>query len=669
MTRRSLDTVVRVRTFFGELWERALLRGNFAAMSFLICAAFVTVLSGAIVLSLTGIDVKAEGDGFLQALWEVLLRAMSPDQLTGQDTWSARLILLAVTVFGLLLFSTLISITNSSLTQRFEQVRRGRRPIHLQGHIALLNWNEFGFRVLREIAEANSGSASARRVTILCDQDPLELLRHIQANFRDHAQRGGGDTKWLRKPETWITVRRGKGHHTTDLLNLAAIGEADGAIVLQDEETDDSHVVRCVLAISAALRSQGQDSSRLAKDLPVVTFNSRSPLATRLDSRLTTITSSIRRDNHRHLNYVSLSPDEIRAGIETQVARHRGLSYAYQDLLDFGGEELYILDPPHGFTTFGEAFLGLLRCIPIGIAVADSVDLWPDWSSDITHKAICVLARDRRQTSLRNRVILSSLPTIRARGRPPLSEKENFLFVGWNESADQLRTSLMGIVAKGSSLKVLLRERDERPTDMKFGDTEIQLFQRHHNDPLDDFIFLDGINHVVVFADMNVTPQQSDAQALIDLFACRHYADRLANPDRRFTIVGELRRRSSRHVAGVRLADDLLISESLMAAAATQLVFEPRLEKVITSLLSSSNPVELITLRLSRLGSESETSWYELRLRLARTTGEIAIGIRTTLNGDPTVILNPDANFTVTASDEVVILSKCDRGSPGIAVP
>ena len=70
-----------VRNRFDDAWERALLRGNLAAFSFLIIGATAVVLIGTIVLVLTNIDINAKNDGFVHAAWELLLRAMSPDQL------------------------------------------------------------------------------------------------------------------------------------------------------------------------------------------------------------------------------------------------------------------------------------------------------------------------------------------------------------------------------------------------------------------------------------------------------------------------------------------------------------------------------------------------------------------------------------------------------------
>ena len=649
-----------VRNHINDAWERALLRGNFAAFSFLVIGATVVVLTGTIVLTLTNIDINAKNEGFVHSAWELLLRAMSPDQLSDQNTWSGRAILLIVILFGLLLFSTLVSISNSSLSQRLESVRRGRRPIDIQNHIAILNWNEFGYRVLREIATANQNADSPHKVSILCDQDPLELMRTIEANFSGHSR--ANDSKWLRNPDKWITIRRGLGHHTEDLINLASIDRASGALVLHEEETDDSQVVRCVLAIGAALRSKGNSAQKIKSLLPVITFNSSSKLANSLDYRLTTISNSIHQDDYRHINYIPLSPEEIKVGIETQVARHRGLSYVYQDLFDFDSEELYIIDPPHGISCFGEAFNFSTESTPLGVIDSSGTNLWPDWSLQTTSLPIIFLARDRVKARKQNSKSDLSLNGMRGVGRPPTADLENFLFVGWNESAEQLRLSLPEVTADGSQLTVILQSDDPKPVDIGFGSSTLRIVLRDDQDPLDDFNFLEKINHVVVFASMQKSAQESDAQVLTDLLACRHYADHISDKNRRFTIVGELRRRSSRYVAGVRLADDLLISETLMAAAATQLVFEPRIEGIIDALLSKSSPVELVTVPFFQICDMPSICWSELRLRIARETGEIAIGYRTVINSDPSVTLNPSASITLQPDDEIILLSRKSYG-------
>jgi hypothetical protein len=208
-----------------------------------------------------------------------------------------------------------------------------------------------------------------------------------------------------------------------------------------------------------------------------------------------------------------------------------------------------------------------------------------------------------------------------------------------------------------------LRTSQAGPTDFSFGASKINVIRRDLLDPLDDPEFLSRFHHVVVFADMETSAQMSDAQVLTDLIMCRHHADAIADTTRRFTIVGELRRRSSRYVAGVRLADDLLISDSLMAAAATQLVIQPELESVLIGLLSVENPAEIITVPLNSLDDVATgSSWAAVQNAVAVSTGEIALGYREDVDGVAHVVLNPPKDARVPLSVELIVLSQASVG-------
>lgn len=651
----------KVRNAASDAWEKALLRGFFAPLAFLTAGALLVVFVSAIALSILQVDVNSSGNGFWHLAWEVLLRAMSPDQLTNQDSWAGRLSLFIVTLFGLLIVSTLISISNVAVAQRLENLRKGKKPVSLEGHIALINWNDFGFRVLREIAEANSSISNTRKVVILCDEDPLELRNAIRSNFSSHIDRSHPAAWWLKHPDAWISIRRGLGHHTNDLSQLSAIDRASGAIVFQKEDADEAQALRSVLAINAVLRSQTGTTTTGQSALPVVTFNPNADLVHTLDRRLEIVALSAHRRDHRQINYIPLSPDEIRSGIETQVARHRGLSAVYQDLLDFGGEELYIVASPPGVKTFGEYFQRANEAIPLGVISEGKVDLWPDWSADLSGKSVIVLATDRPRATRLATVVDAGAEVLRARsaGRKPRSQPENFLFIGWSMSAEELRIALPKLLPVRSTLTVLLRASQVGPADLSFGASTINVIYRDRLDPLDEPDFLSNYHHVVVFAEMEASAQKSDAQVLTDLIMCRHYADAIEDTSRRFTIVGELRRRSSRYVAGVRLADDLLISDSLMAAAATQLVLQPELESVLAGLLSVDDPVEIITVPLESFNAISpESSWTEIQNRVAALTGEIALGYREDVDGVGRVVLNPSKKSNIPLSAELIVLSR-----------
>ena len=654
------------RNRINNLINWSLARGNFLAIALLMLITGSIVLVGTLILGLWHIDLEPtppyQTKGFFNIAWEVLLRAMSPDQLSNNHKWSARISLLIITVFGLLIVSTLISILNSVIERRMEFMHRGRGAVSLSGHIVVLNWNRFGIRVIREIANSAEPGHPPRRVTVLCDDDPISLMHEISAALAadEDIERSPLHKRYIRHPEKWITIRRGSATNTTDLANLTSINNAHSVIILQNDDDRESRTIRTVLAIDATLAKHSQDIvSEEQIPLPVVTFVEHHALATRLDARLSLIANHAER-NRRYLNYIPLSPDDIRHGIETQVSRHRGLSAVYQDLLNFGGHELYLVSGESIGGTFGEFLSRSEHGTPLCLMYGSGVDFWPSWDQPLLNMQVVVLAEN--QTAAHQNVANHSTSQIsgaRNNGRHQDIVAENFLFVGWNESSFSLANSLQKILPNGSGLSIILRSDDETPDISTFSGLPIQIFDSHTPDPLDDAEFLRTIDHVVVFADENVTAGESDATVLVDLVACRHHVNQINDPERRFTVVAELRRRSSRYVADVRLADDLLVNDSLMASTAVQLAFAPALEPILMALLSIDELVELVTRHINKLDSNLVgKTWQDLIVGVARETGEIALGFRRVVNDEPEVVLNPQRYEIVMAQDEIVLLSK-----------
>ena len=543
-----------------------------------------------------------------------------------------------------------------------EFMHRGRGAVSLSGHIVVLNWNRFGIRVIREIVNSAEPGHPPRQVTVLCDDDPISLMHEIAAALaaNEEIERSTLHRRYIRHPEKWITIRRGSATNTTDLAHLTSINNAHSVIILQRDEDYESRTIRTVLAIDATLAKHSQEI--FPKDqipLPVITFVEHHALATRLDARLSLIANRAEK-NRRYLNYIPLSPDDIRHGIETQVSRHRGLSAVYQDLLNFGGHELYLVDGESIGGTFGEFLSQSEHATPLCLMNSSEVDFWPNWDQPLLNMQVVVLAENRADAH-QNVATHSTAHISGARniGRHQDILTEKFLFVGWNRSSLSLANSLEKILPNGSGLSVILRARYDAPDVSTFSGLPIQIFESHAPDPLDDADFLQTIDHVVVFADENATAGESDATVLVDLVACRHHVNQINDPERRFTVVAELRRRSSRYVADVRLADDLLVNDSLMASTAVQLAFAPALEPILMALLSIDELVELVTRHINKLDANLVgKTWQDLIVGVARETGEIALGFRRDVNDEPEVVLNPKRNEIVMAQDEIVLLSK-----------
>jgi hypothetical protein len=655
-----------LRNRINNLINRSLSRGSFLAIALLMAMTGLIILLGTLILGIWHVDLETKTDGIINVAWEVLLRAMSPDQLATNQKWPARIILLVITLVGLLLVSTLISILNSVIERRMEFLHRGRGEVHLSNHIVVLNWNKFGIRVIREIANSAEPGHSPRQVAVLCEEDPISLMHDISASLATDKELETSiiHKRYLRHPEKWITIRRGAATNTSDLAHLTSINKAHSVIILQNQEDFESRTIRSVLAIDSTLAKDSQNAmpnKQLA--LPVVTFVEHHALATRLDARLSLIANRADQ-NRRYLNYIPLSPDDIRHGIETQVSRHRGLSAVYQDLLNFGGQELYLVDGQTIGGTFGEFLSRSEHATPLCLMNGSHVDFWPNWDQPISNMQVVVLAEN--QTHAQRNVIAHSTFQIkgaRGNGRHLNIVSENYLFVGWNKSSLRLANSLEEILPNNSQLNIILRSSDATPEISTFSGLPIQIFDCHAPDPLDDAEFLKTIDHVVVFADENATAGESDAMVLVDLVACRHHVNQINDLQRRFTVVAELRTRSSRYIAGVRLADDLLVNDSLMASTAVQLAFTPELEPIFMALLSIDDPVELVTRHINKLDSNLVgMTWQDLIVRVAQETGEIALGFRRVVNDEPEVLLNPIRTTILQSQDEVVLLSQRNQG-------
>lgn len=650
----------KIRYRLNDVIDRSLIRGSLVSISVLTLGAVLVVFLGTVILGAWHVDLETQDRGILNTAWEVLLRALSPDQLANNTKWSARIVLLGITLFGLLLVSTLISILNSLISHRVESIHRGRSTVDLTDHLVLLNWSEFGPHVLFEIASTETLVRHRQRVAVLTTQSPIEIMESIRDHFRNirtdskHLQ----SNRFLRHPERWVTIRRGNTTSIDDLQSLSGIHLAAAVIILENNTDDSSFGPRVVLAVNEALsRNQITGTSSSMTDLPVVTFAANSELAHRLDRRLTEI-AKLSSSTRRHINYIPISPQQIQHGIEVQVSRHRGLSAVYQDLVNFDDQEFYVVPGSRFDCTFGELLSNSRSSIPIALIGDGGLITWPDWSTPLASYQVIVLAQD--QSSAESVPVRSGTRLLSKRGEGPQSDpgaSEAFLFIGWTKAAEGLSRSLDAILPKHSTLTVLTRDGESPPSPSLFCETEIVVIHQSSSDPLDSPDFLDSFDHVVVFSNDSLSDEEADAEVLIDLLACRMHADQLTTRIRRFTIVAEVRREETRRIAGLRLADDLLVNDSLVASTAVQLATSPNLEPIFTALLSSEDPIEIVTLASPTRGLGLRQTWGDVLLSNAERTGEIAIGFRRDSEGDAVVTLNPPRETLISEDDEIFVLS------------
>ncbi len=94
--------------------------------------------------------------------------------------------MLAVTLTGIFIISTLIGILSNGISDKLAELRKGRSRVLERDHVLILGWSQQIFPVIAELIEAG---VSRRRTTIvvLADQDRIEMEEAIRERVTDPA--------------------------------------------------------------------------------------------------------------------------------------------------------------------------------------------------------------------------------------------------------------------------------------------------------------------------------------------------------------------------------------------------------------------------------------------------------------------------------------------------
>jgi hypothetical protein len=642
-------------------FDRALLSGSFSAIVMLFTGTAILVFIGSSFVRLLGIHATYDDLNFVDSMWEILQRVIDPGQLANEAAWSSRLTLLTITIFGLLLVSTLISIINSSLERRIEGVRRGRRPVFLRGHIVIVGWNDAAPKLLEELAIARIEGVEVN-VVLLTEEDPIDLLNYVIEHLhrQEEIDQRSETAKHI---SSWVTVRRARGDKTNDLLELGRIDEARAVICLLNEGNEHRNT-RTVLATLAALQSPTAQRRPEGDPLQVIAqFNSEED-SQRLKYRIDKVVAARSSSCGALLNFQVITPDLVRNKIEVNVVRSKGLSAVYKDLLDLAGDEIYQVKSPHPGLRFG-SLVSASNCIPLGLVDEEGVDLWPDWDTEVGDRSIVVLGQSMKSVEryINSWEGLNPVASTGERsGREASRVPEHYLFIGNNVWLTGLIRELNQVVPNLSTATLLVHE-SKIPRHLPFfAGNEINVVTRSiSREPLDDSDFISRFDHVIVMADYDVDIEESDSRVLTDVLACRVHLETREQHSLPLTVVAELRKRASKHIAAVRMVDDLLVSESLTACAMAQFALYPENSSVLRHLLSSESQVFLQCIPINEVMSgRDQFVWSEIRDELRESTGEIALAVRTfdENQGLPQVTINPNDSSSVSIKDDVVVLTR-----------
>jgi hypothetical protein len=668
------------------------------AVGLLALAAVAVAVAGALAILLLELGTRGRPLGNAEAVWESLIRTLDPGQLALDDVagasgaarrWGFAIVALFITLAGLLLVSSLVSIINNNVERAIERADLGRARSSTTRtkpgpRYVLLGWSELVPRILEELARSTDGDPPA--VLVMADMELRQMeqrIRELRVELLDPTSAGVAPLDLTKR---WPELRTGSGVDRRDLIQLASVHTADAVIVLAPDpspssapddvpehglDSSSAHVIRTLFATASvveARRSDNGGTTRIVVELPE-SSRGTADLARRISERFSSPAGT------RHaLDVVAVDSRLVQSRLAAQVVRRPGLSEVYEDLLTFAGAEIRVLENP-GYRTFWDAVHGPSHHSVIGLVAPDgSANLWPEWDADATRCRLVAVA-DNGAAPERREVSVGPPgerpeSTVSTKGSRAEKQGEGVLVIGWNSRGPELVEALDSYLSPVAPITVVTEISEPKiPVSRTFGTGDAATINCLVVDDLqawlDDPDSVRDVPHSIVLGDDRMSAEVSDAHVLLALEAL-HPPGQPANPG---TVVAELRLRSSRHLPSHHEHCDLIVGDALVALLVAHFAVDSDSRSVLGALTDGGG----IEFDLSATEEPDEILTFDAAVQHFAEHGQVAVGyrVRSPEGHHPALVLNPakDTDLSDMEVVDFVVLARRRGASPRTGRP
>jgi len=613
-------------------------RGTGALILWLgILSLAVIVVAGGIIALLGIAPAGSERLSFLEAAWQSLMRTLDAGTMGGDEGLGFRIIMFLVTLGGIFVISTLIGVLTSAVEGKLEDLRKGRSRVLETNQIVILGWSEQIFTIITELIAANE-NVEKPCIVILGKKDKVEMEDEIASKVEDR--------KNMR-----IICRSGDPMDVAD-LNLVSLNQARAIVVLSPEGDDpDSEVIKAVLAV---VNHPNRD--------PEKTFHIVAEIyePENMDAALVV--------GRGQVEWVLVG--DFVARVVAQTCRQSGLSVVYTELLDFGGDEIYIKPEPRlTGKTFGEALLAYRTNTVLGIRKPNTMPCLNAPMDQVIEAGdeLIVIAEDDDKIflTLDQPVQIQEAQIVSGHIAP--KQPEATLLLGWNRRGATIIRELDNYVAPGSEVTIVA-DVDTVGTDLEICCSELTnqkiTFQQADttNRRVLEGLNLRRFNHIILLCYSDTMDvQRADAHTLVTLLHLRDIADRDGT---KFTIVSEMLDIRNRNLADVTRADDFIVSDKLVSLMMAQITENKYLNGVFTDMFDPEGSEIYLKPAAEYVQLGKPVNFYTI-VETARRRSQVAIGYRLQVNSQDAangygVKINPDKAEMVTFTDQdrIVVISE-----------
>ena len=574
-------------------------------------------------------------EGFVEMIWMSLMRTLDPGTMGGDEgSVFFLLVMLCVTLGGIFIISTLIGIVTTSLEARLESLRKGRSRVVEQGHTVVLGWSEQVFTIITELTIANENQSSPC-IAIMADMDKVEMEDEIRSKVPS--------TK-----NTRVVCRT--GNPVERALAITKRNNKSKSIIILSPESGnpDPEVIKIMLAIinNPDLKSADLNIVALIRDPENV---------------------EVARIVGRKKAEIVLAGDIV-ARMAAQTCLQSGLSVVYQELLDYGGDEIYFHTEPGLYgKSFREAiFMYETSCL-IGIKSVDGeIVLNPQMDTIIDDgDSIIAISEDddtiilsgRQDIEINKEGIRSDFTEIKVPGR--------IIMLGWNWRAPIIIRELDNYLRPGSFMRIVA---DEALCDFKREELELTNLDLDYTEAVTtdrrvlENLEIENYDHIIILCYTDsLDPQEADAATLMTLLHIRDITEKLEGS---YTLVSEMKDIRNRNLAEVTGADDFIVSDQMLSLLLTQISENRHLSGVFWDLFDPEGS-EIYLKPVNRYVHTGMPVNFYTVCESAAARGEVAIGYRLYQFKDDSkkyygVTVNPDKHDKVVfnESDLIIVLAE-----------
>lgn len=581
------------------------------------------------------ITEENESPNFIQIFWKSLMRTLDAGNLSGDEAWGTRLLMLLMTVIGIFVVSILIGILTSGIEAKLEELRKGRSFVVEKDHTLILGWSSKVFSIVSELIVANSNRANAV-IVILADKDKVEMEEELKLKIGDFRN-------------TRVICRSGLAIDM-DHLNIVNPNQARSIIILSPEdEFADAQVIKAILALVNNPRRK-KDPYHIVAEIE--------------DTDNVPVAQMVGKDE-----LCLLTSDDLISRITVQTCRHSGLSVVYSELLDFDGVEIYFQNEPGLLgKSYREAVLAYEDSAIIGLRKSTGLAMLnpPPESKVETGDSVIAISEDDDTVRLSGRSDLGIRDAAIVKGSPVPRRREKTLILGWNDKAPAIITNLDDYVAGGSEVLVMANtdaHREEIDQLAKGLKNQKVLFRKGDTtdrDTLEDLDVFDFASVVILcYSDMAV--QEADSLTLITLL---HLRDMIDKARKSFNIVSEMLDIRNRELATVTRVNDFIVSDKLTSLMLAQLSENRELKAVYDDLFDEEGNEIYIKPVTNYVKTGEPVNFYTV-VESALRQKESAFGYRLhDFENDPAraygIVVNPKKSDLVTfgPEDKIIVVSE-----------